>query len=297
MTVINSARLNALRVGFQAIFNKAFSAPPTFYEKLAMVVNSTAGEEKYGWLGMLPRMREWIGQRVVHRLKEHDYSIKNKDFELTVSVGRNDIMDDKLGVYSPMFQSLGDSAARHPDELVFALLKNGFTTPCYDGQYFFDTDHPVLDESGAEVSQSNSMGGAGAAWYLVDTTRPVKPLIFQKRQDYTFVSKDKIDDDNVFENKEFVYGVDARANAGYGLWQLITASKQALDLANFGTARANLTGRTGDHGKPLGLACSLLVCGPSNETAARQLASAEMINNTTNIYKGTFEVLVVPYLP
>lgn len=297
MTVINSARLNALRVGFQAIFNKAFSAPPTFYEKLAMVVNSTAGEEKYGWLGMLPRMREWIGPRVVHRLKEHDYSIKNKDFELTVSVGRNDIMDDKLGVYSPMFQSLGDSAARHPDELVFALLKNGFTAPCYDGQYFFDTDHPVLDESGAEVSQSNHMGGGGNAWYLVDTTRPVKALIFQKRQEYTFVSKDKIDDDNVFENKEFVYGVDARANAGYGLWQLITASKQTLDLANFGTARANLTGRTGDHGKPLGLTCSLLVCGPSNETAARQLATAEMINNTTNIYKGTFEVLVVPYLP
>ena len=38
---------------------------------------------------------------------------------------------------------VGESAALHPDELVYGLLANGFTEKCYDGKAFFATDHPV----------------------------------------------------------------------------------------------------------------------------------------------------------
>ena len=42
------------------------------------------------------------------------------------------------------------------------LVAAGFTSLCYDGQYFFDTDHPVgPNESPASVS--NHGGGAGTA--------------------------------------------------------------------------------------------------------------------------------------
>ena len=43
---------------------------------------------------------------------------------------------------------------------------------CYDGQNFFDTDHPV-GEQGSQETVSNVQTGAGPAWYLLDTTRPV----------------------------------------------------------------------------------------------------------------------------
>ncbi|MHA4875048.1 Mu-like prophage major head subunit gpT family protein, partial [Enterococcus faecium] len=82
-------------------------------------------------------------------------TIKNKPYELTVGVDKDDIEDDNLGIYSPLMQSMGESVGAQPDQLTFELLKNGISTACYDGQNFFDTDHPVLDKEGKETVQSN----------------------------------------------------------------------------------------------------------------------------------------------
>ncbi len=296
--VINSRSLDTIRVGFKTLYDAAFNAAPTYYDKVAMTVPSTAASEKYGWLGTFPGLREWLGDRVINGLKEHSFEIVNKDFELTIGVDRNAILDDTIGVYAPMMSHLGDSAKRHPDELMFALLAAGFTSLCYDGQYFFDTDHPVLDKSGNVQSVSNFMGGSSAAWYILDTNRPIRPVIWQKRQDYNFVALDNPNDPNVFMKKEFLYGTDGRGNAGYGLWQLATASKQTLDATNYEAARAAHTGRKTDYEKPLALSGNLLVVGPSNEGAARRIVAAETgANGATNVNKGTAEVLVVPYLP
>ncbi len=65
------------------------------WQKVATLVPSEAGEESYKWLGKIPRMREWIGDRQIQNLTASDYTIKNKDFEVTVGVDRNDIEDDK----------------------------------------------------------------------------------------------------------------------------------------------------------------------------------------------------------
>lgn len=48
-----------------------------------------------------------------------------------------------LGFAAALLLMLGESAALHPDELVYGLLANGFTEKCYDGKTFFATDHPV----------------------------------------------------------------------------------------------------------------------------------------------------------
>ena len=44
----------------------------------------------------------------------------------------------------------------------------------------------------------------------------VKPLIFQLRKDVQFVALDQPDDQNVFMQNEFYYGVDDRFAVGYG---------------------------------------------------------------------------------
>jgi phage major head subunit gpT-like protein len=295
--LINSANLDALRVGFKTIFNDAFKAEGSAYEKIAEVVTSTTGEEKYGWLGELPGMREWIGSRVIQNLSEHDYAIKNKDFELTVGVSRNDIEDDKLGTYSTRFKVLGRAVARHPDQLVFGALKNGFTAECYDGQNFFDTDHPTLDENGNVVSVANTDGGAGTPWFLMATSEIIKPLLFQERKKPEFVSKDKVTDDNVFDKKLFVHGADSRCNVGYGFWQMAWGSKQTLDAAHYATARAAIGGMKGDFGQQLGIKPNLLVVPRSLEGAGLELLNAERnAAGATNIWKGTAELFVCDWL-
>lgn len=296
--IINSANLNKIRTGFKSLYDSAFGQVNTDWQKLAMIVNSSSADMKYGWLGKTTKFREWIGDRVYQNLKSHDFAIKNKDFENTVGVDRNDIQDDILGQYSVLFSQLGQDAGNHPAELLYGLIKSGTTSLCYDGQYFFDTDHPVMDGNGVTQSISNFGGGGGNAWYLFDTTKVVKPFIFQKREDYKFVALDNPDDQNVFSKKEYVYGVDARCNVGFGLWQLAYASKQALTAANYSTARGGMMAVQSDNGQPLGIVPNLMVVGPSNEAAAREIAQAERnAAGATNVWRGTVEVLVVPWLP
>ena len=51
-----------------------------------MEVPSETRDETYACLGAVPSMREWIGEREAKNLSAYGYTIKNKDFELTVSV-------------------------------------------------------------------------------------------------------------------------------------------------------------------------------------------------------------------
>lgn len=295
--LINRSNLAAATTAFNTIFNNAFAGAPVDWEKVATLVPSSTKQEVYAWLGTTTRFREWIGDRVIQNLGTHDFTIVNKPFESTIGVDRDDIEDDRLGVYNPLFSQLGQDAKTHPDELVFALLKNGFTGKCYDGQYFFDTDHPVIGADGQPASVSNYGGGAGTPWFLLDTSRVIKPIIFQKRRDYQFVAMDKIDDEAVFSRKEFRFGVDARVNVGYGVWQLAYASKQTLNAANYAAARAAMMGVKGDNGKPLGVRPNLLVLGPSLENAGFEVLKAERdAAGATNVYQNTADLLVTPWL-
>lgn len=294
--IINRQNLAFLTTGFKAIFQNAFDTAPSAWNRLAMEVTSTGKQEIYGWLGANTRFREWIGDRQVQNFSTHDWTIKNKLFENTIGVYREDIEDDSYGLYQPLFSQLGVDAKTHADELVFALLKNGFTGLCYDGQYFFDTDHPVLAADGSTTSVSNLGGGSGTAWYLIDTSKSIKPIILQKRQDYRFVALDKETDENVFMRREFIYGADARLNVGYALWRLAYASRQTLDETNYAAARTAMINLTGDGGRPLNINPNLLVVPPSLEMAARKLLNAEMIGASTNLYRNTAELLVTPWL-
>jgi phage major head subunit gpT-like protein len=289
--IINTANLRTLQTGFNTAFNQAFAEASSQYQQIAMVAPSTTAKETYGWLGQSTGFSEWLGDRQIQNLQAHDYTIKNKDFENTVKIPRNDIEDDSYGVYTPVIAQLGQDAKVHPDELCFGLLKAGFATACYDGQYFFDTDHPVKGQS-----VSNSGGGSGTAWYLLDTSRIVKPIIYQPRKPYKFVALTKDDDENVFMRKEFIYGADGRGNVGYGLWQMAYASKQTLDIDSYAAARAAMMSFTGDSGKPLNVKPTLLVVPPALEKAALQILNAEMVGNNTNVYRGTASLLVTPWI-
>ena len=295
--LINKGNLATLGVGYKGNYQEGLAQAPVQHEMVSTLVPSTNGREEYGWLGKVPNVREWFGDRVVQNISQHDYTIKNRDFELTIGVDRNDIEDDNIGIYGPLFREMGLSTGAHKCRLVFDLLKAGFTTKCYDGQFFFDSDHPVLDANGETVSVSNTGGGAGSPWFLIDTNRALKPILLQVRKDFQFVSKDEPTDDNVFSRKEFLYGADARMNVGFGFWQFAYGSKDTLNAANYAAARAAMQNFKGDYGRPLGIMPNLLVVAPSNESAARKLLNSEYAaGGETNEWKGTAELMVAPWL-
>lgn len=295
--LINAQNLRTLGVGFRASFMRGLGQAASQWGRVATRVPSTTAAEEYGWLGKIPNVREWIGPRHVQNMAAHDYRIKNRDFELTLGVDRNHISDDNIGIYGPMFEEMGMSTGAHFDMEIFGLLKRGFDEPCYDGQAFFDADHPVLDENGETISVSNTGGGSGTAWYLMVANRPLRPLLLQVRKDFDFVAKDAPTDENVFNNKEFVYGSDCRMNVGFGFWQFAFGSKQTLNATNYEAARAALTGMKGDHGRPLGLVPNLLVVPPTLEGAGRRLLQSLLVNGgESNPWANSAELVVVPWL-
>lgn len=294
--ILNAANLSILNQSFSAAFQLGLGGAQPMWGQIATLIPSTTAEQKYAWLGKFTKFREWIGERQYQNLAQHDYAVKNKTWENTVTVTRDEIEDDHYGIYKPVIQQLGQDAAEHPDELVFSLLKAAFTTPCYDGQYFFDTDHPV-GPPGKQVSVSNFQGGSGTAWYLFDTTKVLKPLIYQKRRDYAFQSKTNLSDENVFKQNEFVWGADGRGNVGLGLWQLGYGSKEALSTSSYADARAAHQSLVGDNGKPLVIRSSELWVPPSLEQEALEVVQAERLaNGATNVMRNLSKVVVCPWL-
>lgn len=247
---ISASALAALYTAVKMHFNEGRNSYTPLWSRIATMVKSTTSQEDYAWLGEFSRLKEWVGDRTIEQMRVYDYSVKNKKFEATEGIKAEYIEDDTYGVLMPKFADMGYAAATHPDELVFQLLANGFGTLCYDGQNFFDTDHPV-GKKGAEVNVSNMQAGADAAWFLLDTSRPLKPLIFQNRRDYRLQAKtDAGNSDHVFIKDEYLYGVDARVNVGFGFWQQAFASKAALTDANLNSAIQAMMSFKSDQGRP-----------------------------------------------
>lgn len=294
--LINEASMELVYKGFKDVFNTSREETPSYFEQVAMTISSAGSDETYGWIAAVPGMREWLGQRQIKNLTAAKYTITNRLFESTVSVKRTSIEDDRLGVYKPAFAELGGMAKRHPDQLIFDLLKAGFATRCYDGEFFFDTDHPITDADGNTTTVANTDGGSSAAWFLLDTSRAVRPMIWQERMPYDFQAITDPGHAHVFTNDEYLYGVRARVNAGYGLWQLAWGSKQDLTAANYAAARAAMQGMKGDGGRILGVNPNVLLVPPSLEEKARNLLKAATgASGASNPWFDSAQLIVTPY--
>ncbi len=282
MAAITHASLEALRTGFDQTFSGSLERVEPQYEKVATVVPSSTKSNTYGWLGAMPSFREWIGDRAMNSIKEHGYTIANKTFESSVDVSRDDFEDDNLGVYKPLVEEMAREGGLFPDELVFGLLAVGFTSTCYDGQFFFDTDHPVnskADGSGADESVANMFEDTnyqGEPWYLLDCSRAVKPLIWQNRRPLSLTPQFSLTDESVFRRNTFEFGADLRGNAGFSFWQFAYAMKADLNVDNFWKAWEAMRGFKRDGGGKLKIKPTTLVVPASLERKANQLIERQL---------------------
>lgn len=115
--------------------------------------SSDQASETYKFLGQSPTMREWIGGRQAKGFSGEGLTIVNKHYEATIEVRKTDARRDKTPQIRARIQEFADRAQTHWASLLSTLLIAAPTTVCYDGEYFFDTDH-VEGQSG---TQSNDI--------------------------------------------------------------------------------------------------------------------------------------------
>lgn len=296
--IVNGANLNAIFLNLSKAFNLTFNDTQVEYPDIAMVIPSNGAYQDYRWLSNFPQMKEWVGKKNIAKLSEYDYVIRNKNYEATIEVLRDNIEDDQLGIYKPQAESAAWSAKQHPDEIVFEAANAVFTAKCYDGQPMVSNNHKVgkttVSNKGTKklsiASQEAARASFGAArtamrkfkdeegrplnitpnlllvppaledianalmtnaqledgkpnpykgtakvkvstrltddnaWFLLDTTKPVKPFVYQQRKKPVFVQMSSMDSPNVFMEGVFYFGVEARGAGGYGFWQTIYGS-------------------------------------------------------------------------
>ena len=293
--------LDSLNVAVSLAYNTQFFSVGRRCDPFTYDATSTGSEEVYPRLDLIGGLREWLGDRQVEQLSLSSFTLKNKWFEKTISIGRDNIEDDKFGLLTPAAMQLGENAAQMKDLLIASLMKNGHTAPTYDGQNFFDVAHPNPNADGSAGTVANYIAGAGAPWFMFDVARVIKPLIWQTRKPFQIIPKFSMTDEQVFWNKEFEWGVDGRCNAGYGLWQLGAMSMAAPTAANIVTMRTNMASIRRPNGAPMGLRGSLIVAPTSLYPILRQYAENEFLppgdpgivsgQPTVNTVRGLFTVL------
>ncbi|MGC7559585.1 Mu-like prophage major head subunit gpT family protein [Pasteurella sp. PK-2025] len=304
MAIKKSAVLNIITEQFRKEFAAGLATVEPQWSKIAMEISSSTATNTYGFLGQFPKMREWVGKREIKSMQAQGMSIKNKTFESTVGISADEIDDDQVGLYRPMIRLAGEAAAELPDDEVFSLLKKGKTTLCYDGQNFFDTDHPVfekVDGTGSQSTQSNLTVGTdeqAPTFYILDVHSAIKPLIWQKRLAPEIEPKfDASRSDHVFMENEYLWGVKARGAAGFGFWQLIhRVEKTALTKENVTKVIAKMKGLKTDGNKALNIRPNLILVPTELETAAKELFKTKIINGTSNILENELDVLVSPFI-
>lgn len=111
--------------------------------------NSDQASEQYPFLGQVPRMREWIGGRNAKGLRSNSMTITNKHYESTLEIALRDLRRDKTPQIQARISEFASEGDAHWSTLVSDLIIAAPAAVCYDGQFFFDTDH-VEGDSGTQ---------------------------------------------------------------------------------------------------------------------------------------------------
>lgn len=315
---INRHNLDTVFRNLRADWRNAYETRETDRTEALSIATSipmSTATLRFDFLADHPEFREWVDQRRMHEYASKEYQIGYKEWELTLRMKLRDIADDNIGLYSVQAQAGGEAAANLMPREVFQGLSDGRTRTCYDGQFFFDTDHPVGVGADATTASNLDSGGGGNYWYLLDTSRTIKPLLWLNREDPSFVMKNNPNDDNVFFDRQILFGGYAAGQSHYGMWQCAFASNQTLNMTNLEAAwnamidfRGDRLNDAGTRRKKLGIRPDTLVVTQGlDESRARILAEHSEIpsaddplqagdTKVQNRMKGRFRVLAATWL-
>lgn len=165
-------------LGSREIIGRIFLAleetqPPEWVTSVGMLINSDQESETYRWLSALPAMREWLGGRNVNRLDVQELIVRNKKFEASLEVMRDELRRDKTDQIQLRINELASRANQHWAKLLTETIEAGASTNSYDGTAFFGAAH-VEGESG---TQDNDLTSAAAG--TTPTADEFESAVFQ----------------------------------------------------------------------------------------------------------------------
>jgi phage major head subunit gpT-like protein len=142
----NTAFVNGLQRGRSVpVANQSMIQYLVKFQELGMNIPSTTGTEAHLWISQIPGFVEWVGDRVAQTLSVDGLKVDNKDYQQTVEIDRNKVLDNQFGVYSSVIENMGAEGADDAfwlDLLIESLISTGVWA---DGKPFFSSDRKFGD--------------------------------------------------------------------------------------------------------------------------------------------------------
>jgi len=134
--------------------------------------------------------------------------------------------DASFGAAKTMMTSLKDENGRSlkikPDLLVVPPALESVATALMTAAKFADGTENIY-KGNAEVLVDASLA-TDTEWHLLSTKKVIKPIIWQIREKANLVSQTDIESSDLFNRGEYLFGVEARGEAGYSLPHLAVGS-------------------------------------------------------------------------
>jgi phage major head subunit gpT-like protein len=166
--LVTPSNINFYFTGLETRFWTAYGIEPIAYTKLSTVYPVATEQWVSGWIGMLDKMREWIGPRITNTPAPQTYLVPIQNFELTEGIDLFKLEDDTYGIYNPVVAFMGMQAAKWPDYQFRDMLQNqssqtGARQLGIDNLTFFNTAHPVDFWDASKGTFCNDYTGGGVS--------------------------------------------------------------------------------------------------------------------------------------
>ena len=135
--VIQTRGINsAVDAGASAAFIASFRMyeQNDLFAEIGSIERRQKGEVRIPFLWYPPRMREWVGERLIGSLDGGTHIIPTRTYEATVAVPRTAIEDDQYSAIERAARGLASEFFRFVHENYINILQNGAALNTFDGQ-------------------------------------------------------------------------------------------------------------------------------------------------------------------
>jgi phage major head subunit gpT-like protein len=166
--LVTPNNLNLFFTGVETRFKSAYGLAPVVFTKLATTYPVGSEQWVSGWIGMIDKLREWIGPRITHTPAPQTYLVLIQLFELTLGIDRFKLEDDTYALYNPMIDYMGLQGAKWPDYQLRDLIQGqgsqtGVRQLSLDGITHFNTAHPVSFWDASKGTYPNDYAGGAVS--------------------------------------------------------------------------------------------------------------------------------------
>lgn len=181
--LLTPTNLNFFFTNLESRFWQALDVAPIISPRITTTYPVSTEQWADAWIGMVDKMREWQGPRVVHQPAPQTYFVAIQNFELTESIDQFKLQDDTYGIYFPTVNFMGEQAKKWPDYQLRDLLQNtgsqtGARQNGTDGLTHWNAAHPIDFWDSSKGTYCNDFGTGGVSVGGVTVGGALNPIPF-----------------------------------------------------------------------------------------------------------------------